>query len=247
MVVKGPSRGRIPSLAKGFPDVMQQGGPPQPEIIAACGHVVCHLQRMVEIILVGAPVFSFYHIQGCQFRHYQLQEAAPVQLHQSARGRRAHHDFIQLTGHAFTSHPIDFLALPLQRRKSLVFDLKFEGSGEAYAAKHAQRVLVESRFRVARSGDNAILQVCPAVKRVHYFAKMVGIQANGYCMDGKIPVVEVIVECRCPREINRPLWQGQLCRFCALCCRELRIPQSRGHSLCHLDATTCHHQDMDIP
>ena len=78
---------------------------------------------------------------------------------------------------------------PFWNIKSLVFDLKFEGSGEAYAAKHAQRVLAESRIRVARCGDNAILQVCPAVERVHYFAKMVGIQADGYCIDSKIPVV----------------------------------------------------------
>ena len=50
------------------------------------GHVVKDLKRMKEHILVTAAIDGLNALQGCEFREYEFQQSASVQINESLGG-----------------------------------------------------------------------------------------------------------------------------------------------------------------
>ena len=69
--------GRI-ALGGGLADVMQQGSPAKPEIglpFLAFRHIVNHLQRMGEVLLMALSFHRFHALEQGQLRKELLQQA----------------------------------------------------------------------------------------------------------------------------------------------------------------------------
>ena len=58
--------------------------------------VVEHLQRVVEVVLVGSSVAHLHALEGCQFGEYERQQTASAQLHQSDAGCGCEHYLVEL-------------------------------------------------------------------------------------------------------------------------------------------------------
>ena len=70
VVVKGPAGNVIPALATGFPDVVEECCPAQPQLRFACNsgcllcfcQIVYHLKGVIEIVLVGTTIARFHNV-----------------------------------------------------------------------------------------------------------------------------------------------------------------------------------------
>ena len=194
VVVEGPSRLRLPPFAPGFADVVKQGGPAQPQVVALAAHVVDHLERVVEIVFVRTAVARLDAVQGGQFGQDEGQQAAAVEVDKAARRRVGSHYFIKLVDDAFTADDADALAVTPERLESLVVYLELQLRGKAHGPHHAEGVVAERDVGVERRTDEAVAQVPHALERVDQLAATGRVQANGHGVDGEIATVLVVLE-----------------------------------------------------
>ena len=105
-----------------------------------------------------------------------------------------HDDLVQLDHDALATHYLDALGHALQPFEGLVLNLEVQLGGEAYAAHHAQGVVAEGDVGVKGRGDDAVLKVGKAVKRVDQLAEAVMVQADGHRVDGEVAPVLVVLQ-----------------------------------------------------
>ena len=86
VVMERPADSRIPAFRLGLADVVHDSRPTQPEVIRPFGDIVEHLERMVEIILVGPAVLLLDDIEGREFRQYDIQQSATLQVDEPTAG-----------------------------------------------------------------------------------------------------------------------------------------------------------------
>ena len=79
MAVEGPAYAVFPTFGLRLGDVVQQGCPSQPEVVALLGYLVEHLECVQEVVLVAFTVDDFHAFQLCQLREDELQQAAFLQ------------------------------------------------------------------------------------------------------------------------------------------------------------------------
>ena len=63
MIAESPSVQRVPTLGGSLSHIVHYGGPTQPKIVGFSGNIVEHLERMIEIILVGKLSARFHNVE----------------------------------------------------------------------------------------------------------------------------------------------------------------------------------------
>ena len=111
VVIECPSVGRLPFLGTGLTDVMQQGGPAQPQVIAVTGYVIQHLKGMQEYILVAAAVHCLHALQCRKLREYQLQQTATVQVNESLGRYARQQKLVEFIGYTLTGYYLDLASI----------------------------------------------------------------------------------------------------------------------------------------
>ena len=129
VVVESPAQLIVPALALGLADVVEEGCPAQPDIglerrllgillllllvaslFGPC-HVLQHLQRVVEVVLVCPAVARLHEVEGRQFGNDEAQQSAALQLEESLARILRSHDLAQLLGYALPADDTDALGV----------------------------------------------------------------------------------------------------------------------------------------
>ena len=194
VVIEGPSVLRLPFFGTRLAYIMQQSGPTEPELIAVAGHVVKDLKRMKEHILVTAAIDGLNALQGCEFREYEFQQSASVQINESLGGNGRQDYLVEFFGNTLTRYYPYSLTVFLKRCKRSVINIEVKLSGKPYATHHAQGIVTERDFRVQRSTYNAVLKVIYASERINQLAKTLRVETYGHGVDGKVTAVLVILK-----------------------------------------------------
>ena len=158
MVVECPGRALKPS-AFGLADVMKQGSPAQPQVVATAAHIVEHLKSVIEIILVGNTILCLNNVECCKFGHDELEKSAAMEINKTATWSGRHENLIEFVLDALTTDDIDTLGIAREGIEGLVLDHEIELGCEAHATQHAQGVVGEGDVGVERSGNDTILEV----------------------------------------------------------------------------------------
>ena len=79
VLVEGPTNLLVVGLGKWLGNVVQNGRPSEPQIVAAAGYVIQHLQRMAEVILMGVVANSLHTFEAIHFGKDNLQQACQIQ------------------------------------------------------------------------------------------------------------------------------------------------------------------------
>ena len=189
-----PALRGVPALALGLAYVVHQRGPPEPQAGPAPAHVVEHLERVVEVVLVGLVAAPLHHVERGQLGHHHLQQPGAVQVYEAPAGRRGHDYLVELVLYALAAHYAQPVGVAGQGVEGLVLYHEVELGGEAHTAHHAQRVVGEGHVGVQRRAYDAVLQVLDAVERVYELAVSVLVQAHGHGVDGEVAAVLVVLE-----------------------------------------------------
>ena len=222
MVVERPPHPRFPAFAARFANVMEQGSPTQVERSTGTHHVLQHLQRMVEVILVGTPVHRLHPFHRCQFGEDEGEESAAGEFDESLAGMRSHHDLVEFVYDAFARDDADALTVALQRSKGLLVNLEIELCGKAYGTHHAQGVVRESDVRIQRRAYEPVLHVVQSVEAVNELAVTVTVETDGQGIDGQVAAVEVILQ----RAILHDGLAGVMAVALTACPHELHLGES---------------------
>ena len=157
-------------LGRRLGDVMQHGGPAQPQVIAAACNIVEHLERVFEIVLVGMAVAALDALQPAQFGEYQFEQARSVQQFETDGRAWRHDNLVQLDGNTLLRDDTYALAVAPYGFECLLLDVEAELRCEPHAAHHAQRVVGKGDVGIARRTYDAVLEVVHALERVDQLA-----------------------------------------------------------------------------
>ncbi len=194
MVVKRPACGRLPPLALGLAYVVHQRSPSQPQIIAFLTYILKNLQSMIEVVLMRLSVSFLYHVERHKLGQNQLQQSAPLQVHEPAAGVLRQHYLVQLVLYPLTADNLYPLGIALKSIEGLRLNVEVQLRGKPHATHHAQRVVAEGYVGVERRAYNAVLQVIKPVKGIHQLAKPRLVKAYRHCIDGEIAAVLVVLQ-----------------------------------------------------
>ena len=100
VVVERPPHPWLPALSGGLADVVKQSSPAQPQVGGYARHIVHHLKRVVEIVLVRPPIFCFHPPEGGQFGKNEFEQPRAFQVYQPARRLGREDYLVQLVGNA---------------------------------------------------------------------------------------------------------------------------------------------------
>ena len=194
MAVESPSHLRIVSLRERLGDIVQHGGPPQPQVVAAPRHVVHDLERVDEIILVGVRTAALHPLEVVQFGENQLQQTGHFQQFEAHRRHGRQHDLVELRDDPFARDDADARGIAADGVEGLLLDLESQLRGETHGPHHAQGIVREGDVGIARRADDALLQVVHPVERVDQLAERVAVERPGQGVDGEIAAALVVVE-----------------------------------------------------
>ena len=219
------SRRAVPSVSCAVCDVVQQGCPAQPQVVCHAGDVVHDLQRVIEIVLVAAPLDGLHALQRDEFGEDELQQSAAVQLDEAFRGDGREQDFVQLFGDTFARDDADAFFVAHEGLERFVVDVEIQLRGEAHAAHHAQGVVAEGD--VGSSGVRMVFSFMSASpsKGSTSFAVACPVEADGQGIDGEVASVLVVLQ--------RAVFDDGLARVVrigfAACAHELHFERAALH------------------
>ena len=157
-------------------------------------HVLQHLQRVVEIVLMRPAIALLHDVQSSHFWQYNLQQTRALQVFKAYRRVWCHHDFVQLHLDALATDYSDAVSHATESVERLVLYLEIQLGGKANATHHTQRVVRERHLRVQGCGNDAILQVGNAVEGIHQFSEPLLIQTDSHRIDGEVATVLVVLQ-----------------------------------------------------
>src|SRR5690606_27706697 len=96
MSVKSPAMTFFKAFGLGLGDVVQNGCPAQPKVVAFQRQVVKNLQGMVEIVFMTKPFTNFHSLQKAKFRKDALKQSGFVKQLKADRRLFCQDYFIQL-------------------------------------------------------------------------------------------------------------------------------------------------------
>ena len=100
VAMKGPARSWFPLFRRGLADVVEEGRPAEPEVVAHFSHVVEHLERMPEIVLVAAPFHRLHAFEVGQRGKDVRQQLARIEQVEAHGGLRGLHNLVEFVGDA---------------------------------------------------------------------------------------------------------------------------------------------------
>ena len=227
VAVEGPAHLRVVSLGLRLTDIVQDGGPAQPQVVGTARDVVQHLERMEKIVLMGVPAPFLHPFEVVQFGKDQLQQSGEFQQFEAHRGDGRKDDLVEFGGDAFARNDPDALRIAADGLEGLLLDGEAQLRGEPHGAHHAQRIVREGDVGVARRADDALLEVGHPVERVDQFAERGVVQRPRHGVD---------------REVAPPLVVLQRSGLDLGFARIARIGLPAGSHELHLDASGADHR-----
>ncbi len=168
VVAECPTYALLKTLGARLADVVEQGRPAQPHVVALCRHSVQHLHGVVEDVFVGEFAALLHSFEGGKLWQYIPQQAYFVkQFPSQRRGCRCLHRLHQLLGYALLRYDLYARGHAFHALECLIANGELQAGGESYSAQHAQRVVRECDVGVEWRADHAVLQVAYAVKGVY--------------------------------------------------------------------------------
>ena len=214
VVMERPSHAVLPSLGAWLAHVVEQCGPTQPEPalsvrllrvwvallklfprrVLSGTDIVQHLERMVEVVLMGTPVSHFHAFECRNLGQDKGEQPTAAQFDKSDAGHGAEDNLVQLVDDALLGDNLDALGIAAQGLLRLVLDTEVELRGKADAAHHAQGIVGESDVGVERCGDKSVLHIQETVETIYQFAEAVAVETDGQGIDGEVPTVQVVLQ-----------------------------------------------------
>lgn len=194
MVMEGPAQRVVPFLGDGFRDIMQQSRPAEPFIVGTLRHIVDHLQRMEEIILVSFTVDSIDSPEGVDLGHDAFENAAFLKELETDRWATRAHDLSEFVIDTFLRDNVDTHGISPYTLESSGKDGEFELSRESHRPHHAQRIVGKRDIRIERRTDDAGIKIRNTMERVDEFAKSLLVKADSHGIYGEVTSFLVVVE-----------------------------------------------------
>jgi len=86
VAVEGPAMFGIETFGGRFGNIVHDGRPAQPEVVAAAADVVQHFQGVIKIVLVALAVQVFHALQEGHFGQDEVQQAGIEEQFEAHRG-----------------------------------------------------------------------------------------------------------------------------------------------------------------
>ena len=173
---------------------MQQGGPPQPQVVAATGDVVEDFQRVDEIVFVRPSSDSLDAFEPGEFRENQRKKPRAVEQIEPDGRHGREHDLVQLRGDPLFRYDSDPLLVAPDCVERFGVDVEAELGGETHRPDHPQRIVRERDVRIAGSADQPALQIARAVERIYQLAERRGVQGKSHRVDREVPAELVVLD-----------------------------------------------------
>ena len=194
VAVERPADLGIVSLRQRLGDVVQHGGPAQPQIAAAAGDVVQHLERMDKIVLMGMRAPLLDALEVVHLRENQFQKPRQLQQFEAHRGYGRKDDLVKFRSDAFARHDPDAVRIAADGVEGLAFDREPQLRREAHGPHHAQRVVRKGNVGIARRADDALFEVVHAVERIDQLAERTGVERPRHGVDREVAAALVVFE-----------------------------------------------------
>ena len=194
MAVEGPSGAFLPALGLGLGDVVQQGRPTEPQVVAFLGHLVEHLHGMEEVVLVALAVDHLHALEQAELGQDVLQQARFVEQQEARGGSRRHHDLVQFLRDPLHGDDLDAFRVAGDGVERVGVDIEMQLRGEADGPHHAQGVVGIGDVGVERGADGQVFEIAHPVEGVEKSPEVVLVEADGHGVDGEIAAVLVVFE-----------------------------------------------------
>ncbi len=186
MPVKRPSELVIPTFGHRLGNIMQQGPPTEPHIVALRRHIVKHRHRVIEIILMPYALHQFHSAQSLEFGENEAQQSRLQQKHPAGRRTWRTHNLHQLVHYAFTRYYRYAPGITPYRLKRFRHYIETELCGKTDGTHHAQRVVAERHIRVKRCADKPGIQVGDTPVHIDQFPEPAAVDTHRHGVDGEI-------------------------------------------------------------
>ena len=194
VAVKGPTGLGVESFRTRLAYVVQQGGPPQPQVVAATGDVVEDFQRVDEIVFVRPSSDSLDAFEPGEFRENQRKKPRAVEQIEPDGRHGREHDLVQFRGDPLFRYDSDPLLVAPDRVERFGVDVEAELGGETHRPDHPQRIVRERDVRIAGSADQPALQIARAVERIYQLAERRRVQGKSHRVDREVPAELVVLD-----------------------------------------------------
>ena len=189
-----PARPRLPFLGGSLADVVQQGRPAEPYVVAGGGHVVEHLEGVTEVVLVPPAGNRLHPFEISQRRQHGGQQPAFVkQIEADGRLGRAH-DLHQFIGDALGRKDSEPVLVAAHRVDGLGHDGEAQLRGETDGTEHPERVVAIGGVGVERRADETCIEVADAAERIDQAPVVFPLQAESHGVDGEVAALLVFFQ-----------------------------------------------------
>ena len=86
VTVKRPADAGVVGLTFRLGNVVHNGSPAEPQIIALMCHIIKHFERMFEVVFVGVITPALHTAEGVQFGEYYLQQSRQFEQFKTYKG-----------------------------------------------------------------------------------------------------------------------------------------------------------------
>ena len=186
VAVEGPAHTGIVGLRERLGDVVQHGGPAQPQIAAAARHVVHDLERMDEIVLMGVAAPLLHPLEVVHLGKNPLQQPGEFQQLEAHRRDGRKDDLVEFGDDAFARDDADAFGIAADRLEGLFLDGEAQLRGEPDGAHHAQRVVGKGDVGIAWRADDALFEVRHPVERIDQLAERGPVQRPRHGVDREV-------------------------------------------------------------
>src|SRR5690606_17460032 len=136
MTMKSPAMILVVPLGCRLRDIMENSGPSQPQVVRNLCHIVEHLQRMKEVILMCVVAYIFHAVQCDKLRKKLLEQSTMKQQFESIGGYFACYDLVYLIRDALLRNDLQPRCLLHDSRIGIGFDIEIQLRGESYRTHH---------------------------------------------------------------------------------------------------------------
>ena len=192
--MKSPAECRVVAFCHRFGNVVEHRRPAQPLVVGLFRHIVEHLERMVEIVLVSSAVNHLRTFQCLHFGENQLQQSALLQQDEAARRLFRPDHLAKFIENPFPRNDGDALAVAGNGRECFRINFKIKLCSKTNGPHHTQRVVGKRNVGVERRTDNAPLQIVESAERIDKLTEIRLVHAHCHGIDGEVAAFLVILQ-----------------------------------------------------
>ena len=194
VAVEGPSETLVVAFGGGFADVVEDGGPAKPEVVALSGDVVENLEGVEEVVFVAVVADGFDAFEVAEFGEEEGKETCFLQEFETQGGVGGEDDFVEFGGDALGRDDAESAGVALDGVEGFGEDVELELGGETDGAHHTEGVVAEGDVGVEGGAYEALVEVADAAEGVEELPEGVVVERYGHGVDGEVAPVLVVLE-----------------------------------------------------